>query len=369
MQFFTAPIHPNLPVVPPVTFYPGPSKVYPQLYHYMQEAFEQGLLSVNHRSMAFMEIYQRAIMNCKKALQIPDEYSIMFVSSATESWEIIAQSLIASESFHIYNGAFGQKWWEYTRKIHPATTGFCFDKNQPLLPDSVTIPDSAELIAFTQNETSNGTQVDNTTMAAFKQKYPHKLIAADATSSLGGIELDFLAADVWFASVQKCLGLPAGLGLLIVSPAAMEKARLIGDTKYYNSLLFMHENSIKFQTHYTPNVLNIYLLMRVMETVAPLTQISRRIADQASEWYTLFENIPALQPLISEPMVRSQTVIAIEAEKSQLAVLKDKARQAGIIIGHGYGTWKETTFRIANFPAIDRHEINQLQQVIEDFTR
>lgn len=354
-------------VLPPVTFYPGPSKVYPQLNNYMQDAFIQGILSINHRSSAFMEIYQKAIDCCKRALHIPAQYDILFVSSATESWEVIAQSLIGSQSYHVYNGAFGQKWMEYTQKIHPATSGFFFDVNQQLDIDALQVPAASELIAFTQNETSNGTQVTDGIIGAFKKQYPQKLIAADATSSLGGIALDFNAADVWFASVQKCLGLPAGLGLLIVSPRALDKARQINDRRYYNSLLFMHENASKYQTHYTPNVLTIYLLMRVMESVAPIEQVGKRIEEQASTWYTFFEKMSSLKPLIAHPSVRSQTVIAIEAEKGFISGLKDKARQTGIIIGNGYGAWKETTFRIANFPAIDQQEIKQLQQVIQDF--
>ncbi len=44
-----------------ITFYPGPSKVYPQIARYMQEAFEEGVLSINHRSAECMAITKSAI--------------------------------------------------------------------------------------------------------------------------------------------------------------------------------------------------------------------------------------------------------------------------------------------------------------------
>ena len=66
-----------------ITFYPGPSKVYPQVARYMQEAFEEGVLSINHRSAECMTITKSAIQLLHEKLNIPPDYSIYFVSSAT----------------------------------------------------------------------------------------------------------------------------------------------------------------------------------------------------------------------------------------------------------------------------------------------
>jgi phosphoserine aminotransferase len=327
----------------------------------MQEAYEQGILSVNHRSSVFMDVCRKAIGLLKAKLAIPDEYSVMFVSSATESWEIIAQSLVAKQSHHIYNGAFGQKWKEYTSKLHLQTTGYAFGIGEEVQPGKVSIPPAAEILCVTQNETSNGTQVNSSTLSLFRTYYPDMLIAVDATSSLGGIVLDFTQADIWFASVQKCMGLPAGLGVLICSPKALEKARQVNDNSYYNSLLFMQENIEKYQTHYTPNVLNIYLLMRVMEQVESIESISRRIVQQAGEWYHYFDNADKLKPLVENTHVRSDTVVTIQAQATLIAYIKEQAKKEGITLGNGYGAWKQDTFRIANFPAINIEEIHALQ--------
>ncbi len=351
----------------PVTFYPGPSKVYPQVREFMQDAYDAGVLSLNHRSSGFMEICRNAIEGLKMKLNVPDAYSVMLVSSATECWEIIAQSLTGKRSYHLYNGAFGEKWLEYVRRIHPLSAGTAFGLEDIITNETFTVPAEAEVICLTQNETSNGTQVTDPIIRKIKDKYPGKLIAVDATSSLGGVMLDFTAADVWFASVQKCLGLPAGLGILICSPAALEKARQINDRRFCNSLLFIHENFQKFQTPYTPNVLGIYLLGRVTEMVAPVREIHSRLERQAAEWYRFFEDSTLWEPLVCNPSVRSDTVITVKAEESTVARLKEKARAESIILGNGYGEWKKNTFRIANFPAITGGEINLLRNFITSY--
>ena len=101
-----------------ISFYPGPSRVHDEIPGYVQDAHELGVMSINHRSEAFMAISERTVSLLKQRLNIPSDYTIFYTSSATECWEIIAQSLITDKSYHLYNGAFGQKWHEYTHRLH-----------------------------------------------------------------------------------------------------------------------------------------------------------------------------------------------------------------------------------------------------------
>jgi len=41
--------------------------------------------------------------------------------------------------------------------------------------------------------------------------------------------------------------------------------------------------------------------------------------------------------------------------------IKKKANVAGFLLGEGYGSLKNETFRIANFPALKKNEIKMLQ--------
>ena len=80
----------------------GPSTVYPQLADYLKDAYNDGVLSMPHRGTAFVEMMRNTVALLKEKLNIPEDYTILFTSSATECWEIIAQSLTVQKSYHLY---------------------------------------------------------------------------------------------------------------------------------------------------------------------------------------------------------------------------------------------------------------------------
>ncbi len=339
-----------------LTFYPGPSKVYPAVADYAAQAIREGIVSLNHRSTAFMAIVEETTRLLREKLDIPAEYHIALVGSATECWEIVAQSLTGTCSLHPTHGSFGEKWRDYAYRIKAVDT-------------------EPDVLCVVQNETSNGTQIPMSKLAQYRESLGG-LIAVDAVSSMAGVVLDWSLADVWFASVQKCFGLPAGLAVLVYSPNARFRAELVDDRSRYNSLLFLHENFQKNQTPYTPNGLGIYLLMRTLQDVPPIAEVDVITKGRAAAWYDFLDNQWSnsnFRPLIRDTpggqlglpqAVRSDTVIAVEGTPDAIRNIKAKARLAGITLGNGYGFWKETTFRIANFPAITDEEITQLQQFL-----
>lgn len=350
-----------------ISFYPGPSRVHDEIPRYVKDAFKKGIMSVNHRSEEFMKMSERTITLLKKKLNVPNNYTIFYTTSATECWEIIAQSLINKKSYHLYNGSFGQKWYDYTNRLRPAASSHPFDKEELIDAKKYRFEGSEGVICITQNETSNGTQVSNAIIREIKENNPGHLMAIDATSSLAGINLDLSAADIWFASVQKCFGLPAGLALMICSPAVIEKMKSIGEKEHYNSLTFMYTMMEKWQTSCTPNVLGIYLLMRVMEVSGPIKSIEKTTKKRYENWLKFFENSRTIHHLVENENVHSYTVIPVSSDPQTVQDIKKAAKKKGILLGEGYGELKATTFRIANFPAIKASEIIKLENFLKSF--
>lgn len=324
-------------------------------------------MSINHRSDDFVEISKKTISLLHEKLNIPKDYTVFYTTSATESWEIIAQSIVKNKSFHIYSGAFGQKWFDYSKRLHPDADGFSFAYNDKVDPKTLEINSEFEVICVTQNETSNGTQVSNAILKSLKKIHASALIAVDATSSMAGIKLDFTSADIWFASVQKCFGLPAGLGLLICSPRAMQVVVATGERSHYNSLTFMSEMMAKWQTSCTPNVLGIYLLMRVLEDSDGIEDVDKKIVERYEEWCSFLDERKSIRHLVDTKAVRSYTVVPVTAPADTIQSIKASAKRKGFLLGEGYGDWKQTTFRIANFPALKRKEIKELMQLLAKF--
>ena len=349
-----------------ISFYPGPSRVHDEIPQYVKEAYKEGILSINHRSEEFMKISEKTIGLLKSKLEVPSDYTVLYTTSATECWEIIAQSVMTQSGFHLFNGAFGKKWYEYSKRIVKGAKGFPFGQEDLIDVKKLRLGKEG-VICLTQNETSNGTQVSNDIMQSLRARYPDHLIAVDATSSMAGIYLDFTAADIWFASVQKCFGLPAGLGIMVCSPAAMKKVKQIGENKHYNSLTFMAAMMEKWQTPFTPNVLAIYLLMRVMEDSKSIRQVHSKVEERYRLWIDFFKDKKTLEHFISNEGARSFTVIPVRAKETLVAAIKSRARKNGLLLGEGYGELNPFTFRIANFPAIKKSEIKILKEFLSDY--
>ena len=335
------------------SFNPGPAAVYPAVRQYLLDAYDQEWLSAPHRSERVTALVRQTVADLKTKLNIPQEYTVLFTGSATEGWEILTQSLTLRRSFHLYNGAFGEKWLRYAQAQRPASSGHRFGLDE--VPDTAQLPaDMADvdLVCLTQNETSTATQLREGVILNFFNRASAALLAVDATSSMAGVNLKFVKADVWLASVQKCFGLPAGLGLLVLSPRAVTQAKVINERAHYNSLVPALAQMLNHQTNYTPNVLGIYLLSRVLTDREPIKTVAQHLTDRAHKLYEFFEQFTPLTPLITNPETRSITVIGLRGPAGLIDEVKRKALEANLYLGSGYGDLKATTLRIANFPAV-----------------
>ncbi|MGL4631493.1 MAG: aminotransferase class V-fold PLP-dependent enzyme [Leadbetterella sp.] len=340
-------------------FYPGPSTIYPFLKDAFVEAYECGILEANHRSTKGEELVERSVQNIRKKLLIPTNYEIFYVSSATEAWEISAQSLFKSKIQFLYSGAFGKKWFKYA-VLNPHVSkeskirGTRFDFQESF--DIDIVEKDVDTICLVSTETSNGSNLPLESLKQVRQQNKDAIICVDATSGLGGVHYDYTQADFWFASVQKCLGQPAGLGVLIVSPQALKRAKEVDNKRFYNSLGFIHENFAVNQTHYTPNMLGIYCLDYTMQRIDAIDGIAHQLKERAEFTYNQLSK--CFQPLVQHIPNRSHTVLAFEHSLPSDFIQEIKSK--GFILGKGYGEWKDSTFRVANFPAIEQQAYNLL---------
>ena len=123
------------------------------------------------------------------------------------------------------------------------------------------------------------------------------------------------------------------------------------------------ENDEKHQTHYTPNILNIYLLNKTQGFSKGIEQIENKILNRYEYWSAIFSELKGVSFLVENGEVRARTVFALNYKKAEK--LKSMAAEYGLILGNGYGKWSESTFRIANFPAIKKKEIEQLSHFLK----
>lgn len=344
----------------------GPSQIYPTVAKHLSQGLKNNIASISHRGRQYQEIHEDTVLDLKKLMNIPNNYSIFFLGSALEAMERILENCVHKSSFHFVNGAFAKKFYEFglnlkknPTKIEVADgTGFDFDK--------IKVPNIAELIAITHNETSTGVAIPVEEIYKLKDKYPDKLIALDIVSSVPYVDLDFRKLDLVFFSVQKGFGMPAGLGVLIVSSKAQDKSKAlkekglnIGTFHSFPQLLKLSE---KNQTPGTPNVLYIYLLGKVVKDflIHGVGTIKEETEKKAKLIYDYFSKHKKYAPFVQNKRFWSQTTIVIDL-KGDTEKVVEKLKKRGIIVGRGYGDYKNEHIRIANFPA---HKLKDIQRLL-----
>lgn len=347
----------------------GPSKLFQTVPGYIAEALKDDVLSMSHRGKDFHNLFQETTHALRKFLSIPETHHAFFISSATEGMERIVQNCVGKKSFHLVNGAFAKKFWQ---------TALAYDKDALRHDISVAtdlkphIPDDVELIGVTQNETSTGMAIPTETSHALKKNNPHTLLAIDVVSTAPYAALDYSLVDCAFFSVQKGFGLPAGLGVLIVSKEAFEKAVVLAREKapvgWYHSFMELERYAKQHETPATPNVLAIYLLKKV---TADLDQtgidVVRKGIEERAAMLSKFveEHGDKLSFFQRDPLLQSKTTMVIEVAGGSLS-LRENLRSKGFMVGSGYGENKEKHIRIANFPAHTKEDVAGLLQALED---
>ncbi|MDX1627519.1 MAG: alanine--glyoxylate aminotransferase family protein, partial [Fulvivirga sp.] len=68
---------------------------------------------------------------------------------------------------------------------------------------------------------------------------------------------------------------------------------------------------------------------------------------------------------IKNKKVRSKTVLPLYGSPEDIKSTKKAALQEGLLLGNGYGELKESTLRIANFPALKNKEVKLLRSFLE----
>lgn len=352
-------------------FTPGPSKIYPKLPAFVQEAMEKQIMSVSHRGLEFKDMYEGAMNGLRSLLGIPKDYYIFFFASATEIWERIAQNCIENTSFHFNNGIFGYRFVWAVQMLKKNAINYEVPYGKGFNFDAVDIPDEAELIAFTHNESSTGVMLDMKEIEKFKERYPNKLIAVDVVSSIPYPEIDFSKIDLTYFSVQKGFGLPAGLGVCIISPEAFQRSAFLQrkglNVGTYHNFQYLNKYHLRSQTPETPNVFALFLFHKVLEDMqkTDLKQMRKDIDAKAKVVYDYFEKHKKYKPFVEEKKDRSPTMIVVRTYGESTDIV-GHLKKAGMIIGGGYGDLKDQHIRIANFPS---HTMKEIDCLIDEFDK
>jgi phosphoserine aminotransferase len=348
-------------------FTAGPTRLHPAVEPAMRRALAEGVASISHRGAGFRRVFERATGRVRELLGIPATHSVFFLSSGTECMERIVQNCVREQSLHLVNGAFSERFHRIAESLGKRAARVEAEWGEGLDTGAVVVPDRAELLCVTQNETSTGVATDLGGLAAIRRQRPDLLVAVDMVSSAPCMEVDFELVDCAFFSVQKGFGMPAGLAVLSAGPRALERAAALkaeGQTiGSYHSFESLAAKAAKHETPETPNVLAIHVLGEVCRAILAegVAAMRERTAQKAGLLYEALERHPALSPFVADRALRSPTVIVGRAHGGSRAIIGRLAEE-GFVVSAGYGRYRDEHLRIANFPA---HELSQVRDLVD----
>ena len=333
-----------------IFFTPGPSELFFTVEEHIKSGLKNNIYSVSHRSNEFKIIYESCVENLNELINIPDGYHVSFLSSANEIWERLIQNLVLKDSGHFINGSFSKKFYEFALQNHINAKSYIFDKEEY---STENLSQTHELLSLSLNETSTGIMCDKEKISDIRSKVNKSLISLDCVSGLPSIPFNIKDVDTFYFSVQKCFGLPSGLGVWIYNDKCLAKYHELKEKKItgtYHSLGRLHKMSLKNQTPETPNVLGIYVLSKVLEDMnnIGLETIIRDTNYKSSLIYDTINKHPELDIFVKNKKIQSKTVIVATTKKESTNYI-ERLREKGLIIGKGYDS-ATNQIRIANFP-------------------
>ena len=347
----------------------GPSENFSEIKQYALMATKDKIFMLSHRSKEFTIIHLQTCNELKKLLNVPKDFYVFFVGSATEGMERIIENLVAKKSYHFVNGYFSERFYNIAVQLKKNPSLIKTKFNEGFDFKKVSIPKNTELICFTQNETSTGAMLNMNEIYNIKKNNPDTLVAVDIVSSVPYVKIDFSKIDVALFSVQKGFGMPPGMGVLIVKKSCIEKTKWLKSKNYnigsYHNFIAHAENYEKHQTPVTPNVASIYILGKISKLLNQkgLEKIRKETDLKAEMLYTLFEKHNYVRPFIKDRLLRSKTTLVFETIIDSERIIHSLA-QKGYVINSGYSEFKNSHIRIGNFPV---HKVEEMEKLVHTF--
>jgi len=347
----------------------GPSKVRPEQLAALANSGTT-YLGNSHRQAPVRSLVQRVREGLAELFRVPDGYQVVLGNGGTTAfWEVAAFGLVQQRSSHVAFGEFSSKFAGVVRAAPWLDEPLVIESPPGSHPQPQAAP-GVDTYAMTHNETSTGVAMP---IHRVPGAGDGTLVLVDATSGAGGLPVDVAETDAYYFAPQKCFGSDGGLWIVLLSPAALERAAAIAASGRYIpeflSLRVAIDNAAKQQTHNTPSVATLLLLADQVDWLlgeGGLDWAVARTADSSSRLYTWAEKVPYAAPFVADPAQRSQVVGTIDfADSVDAAKVAATLRANGIVDTEPYHKLGRNQLRIAMFPAVDPADVEALTACVD----
>lgn len=172
------------------------------------------------RAPEVVERFAYGLRMTKQVLGVPDDFVLAYTpGSDTGAVEAALWSMLGDRPVQVLAFENFGKQWAVDVRDHLGLQPEVLEAHYGGLPDLGRV-DPAKDVIFPWNGTTSGVRVPD---ASFISADRQGLAICDATSAAFGVPLDWDRLDVVTFSFQKALGGEAGIGVLALSPRAVER--------------------------------------------------------------------------------------------------------------------------------------------------
>ena len=244
------------------------------------------LIEISHRSEDFVNVMEETISLTKELLNIPKEYSVLFLQGgASLEFLMVAINLMKENGKAIYldTGTWSSKAIKEAKLFgHTHIVASSKKANYNYIPKKYNIPKDACYFHCTSNNTVFGTQMKD---------FPNSPISlvCDMSSDIFSRKIDIKKFDLIYAGAQKNLG-PAGATLVII------KNDVLGKTGRKIPTMLDYRTHIKKNSMFnTPPVFSIYvsmLTLRWLKKNGGINWVEKRNIQKANLLYQTIDSNP-----------------------------------------------------------------------------
>ncbi|NRA12235.1 MAG: 3-phosphoserine/phosphohydroxythreonine transaminase [Crocinitomicaceae bacterium] len=321
------------------------------------------ILEISHRSPEFVAVMEEAQSLVKKALNVPDGYSVLFLQGgASLGFTIASLNMMrdTKKAGYINTGAWAKGAIGEAKAVGIDVNVFASseDNNFGHIPKGYTVPTDVDYIHYTSNNTIFGTQFH----AIPETSLP---LVCDMSSDIFSKPVDVSKFDIIYAGAQKNLG-PAGATLFIVKDSILGKSTSEFMPKYLN----LKNHADKGSMLNTPPVFSVYAAMlnlRDLVANGGVEAVEVRNQAKAEALYSEIDNNPSFKgtvPVEDRSNMNITFLLNDEADKDAFDKLWNNAEIVGLKGHRSVGG-----YRASMYNALTIESVQVLTSVMSELTR
>lgn len=291
------------------------------------------LLGRGIRAPEVVARFAYALERTRVLLEVPADYQMVYVpGSQTGAIEAALWGMLGERPVQVMAFENFGKQWETAVKSRLKLDPEVLSAGWGDLPDLSRVDPAKDLI-FPWNGTTSGVRVAN---ADFISDDREGLVICDATSAAFGMALDWAKLDVVGFSFQKALGGEAGIGVLCLSPRAVERLDSFTPDRPLPKVLKLTDDKDRFDRSLAKGVvINTMSILTIEDwidavewglSVGGLAELHRRTEANFAVLAAWVERTPWIDFLASSVETRSTTSVCLKIVDPDLVGLDDGAR-------------------------------------------